>query len=223
MVTKEGIRLKSRRYYVATTARIRKKELNNTDFTIISNNCWGGLIYQSYALPYQSPTAGLFFMADDYIKFLRDLKGYINSPLTFISCDESKWKEEMKKHNFWGTYPVGKIKDIEIFFLHYQSKEEAAEKWMRRCERINWDRMLIKFNDQNGCTEEHLKEFASLKYPNKVCFTCKKYPYITNIIYIDSSKKHNVIKASYEPFGRSRHIDITKLLNNLQGSSWYSD
>lgn len=28
------------------TASIRRKKLNNTDFTIISNNCWGGCVYE---------------------------------------------------------------------------------------------------------------------------------------------------------------------------------
>ena len=38
--------------------------------TIFSNNCWGGMIYESYNLPKNSPTVGLFFFADDYIFFL---------------------------------------------------------------------------------------------------------------------------------------------------------
>lgn len=39
----------------------RRQRLNRCDFSIISNNCWGGSVYRYFGLPYQSPTAGLFF------------------------------------------------------------------------------------------------------------------------------------------------------------------
>ena len=35
-------------------------------FTIISNNCWGGLVYQHYNLSYDSPTVGCYFFALTY-------------------------------------------------------------------------------------------------------------------------------------------------------------
>lgn len=53
-----------------------RRKLKNTEFTIISNNCWGGFIYQKYGLKYQSPTIGLFFMGKDYIKFCSN----VNAP-----------------------------------------------------------------------------------------------------------------------------------------------
>ena len=40
--------------------------LQNTNFSIISNNCWGGYVYQEQNLPYQSPFVGLFLYAKDY-------------------------------------------------------------------------------------------------------------------------------------------------------------
>ena len=72
MPTLEGLRLKLLKYPRTgkqfTSRRI--KQLKQTDFTIISNNCWGGMIYESYGLSKQSPTVGMFFMAPDYIKFV---------------------------------------------------------------------------------------------------------------------------------------------------------
>ena len=41
-------------------------------FTIISNNCWAGLVYQHFGLPYNTPTAGLFFFAQDYLEDFED-------------------------------------------------------------------------------------------------------------------------------------------------------
>lgn len=78
MLTIEGLRLKLLKY--PRTGKLftkhRTKQLVNKQFTIISNNCWGGMIYESYNLPKESPTVGLFFMADDYINFLKHLKEY---------------------------------------------------------------------------------------------------------------------------------------------------
>lgn len=83
-MTYEGLRLKVLKYWRVGLADWRKKQLKSTDFTIISNNCWGGMIYESYNLPKESPTVGMFFMARDYIEFLSDLKGYVGGKLTYL-------------------------------------------------------------------------------------------------------------------------------------------
>lgn len=216
MIDIETIRIKSRRVYINKTAKIRKKKLDKTDFTIISNNCWGGFIYQSYDLKYNTPTVGLFFMADDYIEFISDIKNWIYKPIEFIEHTQSKYYKNFREWNKFGHYPIGKFKDsnIEIHFLHYKSKEEAVNNWQRRTERINWNKILYKFNDQNLCTREHIKRFCNLPYKNKLCFTAKEYN-IENTIYIKSLFKYSEIKSSYEPFGNSKYINVTELLNNL--------
>lgn len=106
--------------------------------------------------------------------------------------------------------------DVEIFFLHSHSVEEAKEKWERRCKRINWDNLLIKFNDQNGCTEKELKQFLTLPYKNKVFFTCKNWQIdAKEIIQIKQLFNKEHIQASYEPFGRSKYLDVTEMLNQI--------
>lgn len=104
-----------------------------------------------------------------------------------------------------------------MFFLHYHSEQEAREKWERRIKRINWDKLLVKFNDQNGCTETEVNRFMGLPYKNKLFFTCKEWPNLSGCGYtiIRQFPKHDFIMASYEPFGRSRYIDITEVLNSL--------
>jgi len=100
------------------------------------------MIYESYNLPKQSPTVALF-MVSDYIKFISNLKEYISLELTFIRPEESRWKKQICGDNCLVCYAIGVIKDIEIFFLHYHSKNEAKNKWEPRCKRINWDRMIV--------------------------------------------------------------------------------
>ena len=46
MLTYEGLRLKLLHYWRIGLADYRRKQLKSTDFTIISNNCWGGMIYE---------------------------------------------------------------------------------------------------------------------------------------------------------------------------------
>lgn len=221
-MTYEGLRLKLLK--IPRTGRFfvdrRRKRLKYTDFTIISNNCWGVMIYESYGLQKQSPTVGLFFMASDYIKFVSDLKKYTDGTLTFIKPDESRWKDapQVSGDKRFGSYPIGILsngkEDIEIFFLHSHSEEEARDKWERRCRRINWNKLLIKFNDQNGCTEKEVNQFMSLNYKNKVFFTCKHWNLINSgeYCFIKQFPLHDSIMASYEPFGNS----ITELLNRLK-------
>lgn len=217
-MTYEGLRLKFRnKIYLPLTADYRVKKLKNINFTIISNNCWGGTIYESYHLKKTSPTVGMFFMAEDYIKFLSNMRYYLESELQFIEPEESKYKRELSADRRWGHYPIGKIKDIELFFLHYHSREEAKEKWNRRCKRINWDRMLIKFNDQNECSEDLIKRFISLPYKNKICFVVSDNESPEKGIYkIKSPKKYGHVMASYEPFGANRTVNINDVINNLR-------
>ena len=65
---------------------------------------------------------------------------------------------------------------IDLFFLHYHREKEAREKLERRIKRINCDNLLVKFNDQNGCTETEVNRFMGLPYKNKLLFTCKEWP-----------------------------------------------
>jgi uncharacterized protein (DUF1919 family) len=217
MFTFEGLRLKLLKYPRKSLANFRSKKLKHKDFTIISNNCWGGMIYESYNLPKQSPTIGLFFMASDYIKFVSNLKEYLSLELTFIRPEKSRWKEQVCRDNHFGHYPIGVLKDIEIFFLHYHSEKEAKEKWERRCKRISWEKMIIKFNDQNGCTERELKAFLDLPHKHKVFFTCKDWSVENNseIVTIRQFGNKDFIRASYEPFGKSKYLNVTKYINSL--------
>ena len=72
-------------------------------------------------------------MVKDYIECLSDLKDYINGKLSFVKPEESQWKDapQVSGDKRFGTYPVGVLSNgkntIEIFFLHYQSEQEASE------------------------------------------------------------------------------------------------
>ena len=94
-MTYEGIRLRLLSLDRSLFRKIRNKKLVNKEFTIISNNCWGGMIYDSYGLRKNSPTVGMFIMADDYIKFISDLRGNTSKELTFIDPETSTFGNAM--------------------------------------------------------------------------------------------------------------------------------
>ena len=51
------------------------------DFSIISNNCWGGLVYQYFGMEYLTPTVGLFFFPEDYLNFCKDFRRLMDCEL----------------------------------------------------------------------------------------------------------------------------------------------
>ncbi|MFA6308366.1 MAG: DUF1919 domain-containing protein [Clostridia bacterium] len=193
------------------TYQIRK----NKDFSIICNNCWAGFVYQDYGLQYTSPTIGIYFYAEDYIKFLKDIKKYINMKLKFIKVTESKYYDYMVKNNLDLFMPIGVLDDIELIFLHYKDEEEAFMKWEKRKKRINWDKLIVKFNDQNLCTEELIREFDSLDFENKLCFTSKAYDGLDSVIQFKEFEGKPFVPDDIHKKIYRRYINTTNYINNM--------
>lgn len=187
----------------------RRRRLNNTDFTIISNNCWGGIIYEYFNLPKNSPTVGMYFFAEEYIRFIYNLKYYLQQPLEIIDYSQSKYKEQLIERNQTNCL-IGKIADVEIVLLHFHSAQEAQEKWKRRCERVNYDNLIYKFSEMDYCTEEHIKAFDAFSAKKKVMFVCKDYGLKSQTVCPEWTK-HGRIKNDTTNF--NRHVDLVKLIN----------
>jgi uncharacterized protein (DUF1919 family) len=194
--------------------KYRKNKLVNEKFSIVSNNCYAGWVYRYFDLPYETPTVGLFIMPADYIKLIYNLKHYfIESSLIFIEPNKSKYKKEISaKDSRFGSYPIGLLDDIEIHFLHYKSQEEAYSKWMRRLKRFNWNNIVIKFSDQNGCTVNDIKKFSELDNYKKICFVAKKEMCLDeNIIYVNEFKKDGYMVD--DTWFNNKYVDLIKFLN----------
>lgn len=182
----------------------------NKPFTIISNNCWGGLVYQYYNLEYDTPTIGLYFFANDYIKFISNLKYYLSLDLHFINYEMSAHKETIVRKR-QTEKPIGILGDIEIVFLHYKSEKEAMEKWNRRKQRIHWDNLFIKFSEMNECTKEHLLIFDNLSFSNKIVLVSKDYGLKSQII-VNSFTRDNEV-----------YDDTTNFREGLSLSKWLTN
>ncbi len=155
-------------------APLRRIGLKNRDFSIISNNCWGGIVTRRYGLPYRSPTCGLYFFSKEYLRFLQDLPAHLEAELQPVEPGASRYAEEIRLLH--GDHVVvGRALDAEIVFLHYASFEEAKATWDRRKKRVNYDNLLVKYNDQNGFAEGDYEAFAALPYRHKVFFTANEH------------------------------------------------
>lgn len=188
----------------------RKKQLNNTDFSIISNNCWGGYVYRRYGLPYLTPTVGLYFFANDFIKLCYNVRHYMNTPLVFISYKESRYREFLEKRG-QQNIPIGKLDDIEVVFLHYKTEKEAREKWERRAKRINYNNLIFKFSKMNECTQENLEQFDSLTCDKKICFVPPKEKSISCGISFESARNSSEIIDDTSEY--ARYINIKRVIN----------
>lgn len=161
----------------------------------------------------------MYFAPQEYIKFISNLEYYLNEcSIEFVNPQVAMHRELYKQDSTFGNYPIARLDDVEIALLHYHSKEEAISKWNRRCSRICWDNLIIKMNDQNGCSFGDMEKFLEIpiRCKNKIFFTTKNgwkkvHP---ELIYIPQIRKTSVF-ASLEPFGSSRKCNVNELINKL--------
>lgn len=185
--------------------RYFRSKLHQKKFTIISNNCWGSFTYQKFGLEYLSPTVGLFILGNDFVKLCSNWEYYFSLELEFINWEQSKYYHNLKGKD---PYPIGKLGDIEIYFMHYKSEEEAYEKWNRRVKRINPEHMLFKLSQREGCSREDIENFLNIPLKHKICFAYDKVP---GAIYVPELK--DLIGDEYDIV--NKYIDDISLLNGV--------
>ncbi len=127
----------------------RRKQFKDRAMSIISVNCIGGGIYHDFGWKFLSPTINLFMMPADYLTFCENLDQCLTLPI-------------VPKHS--SGYPIGEMvlpsgTKIEIHFVHYKTFEEASLKWTERCKRVDKNKIMLLFTDQNGCTIDDIKRF----------------------------------------------------------------
>lgn len=149
-----------------------RQRYGTAEFVIIANNCWGGQIYQRLNKSYNTPFIGLFIFAPDYLKLLQRFDHYMALELTFDSA--SRWTGEPTR------YPLGKLGELEIHFMHYADAEEATSKWKRRLARMNAvqdrSRYFFKIDDRDLGTAEIISSFHELPFEHKISFGVDELP-----------------------------------------------
>lgn len=159
---------------------LRRLRLKNRTPSVIASNCVGTYIYFDMKLRYLSPTINLSFDMNDYVKFLENLRWYMDQPL--LPYEDDRF-----------DFPCGMLGDVEIRFNHYKSFEAARDKWEERKQRIDWDNLFIIGIDGDDCTYESLRRFDALPFENKVIFTHKPYPEFPSARYIPGFEERGCV------------------------------
>lgn len=183
----------------------KRKKVNNHTFTLLTNNCLGGIIYHDLHIKFNSPLINLWLYPKDFIKFCKNIDYYISLNLEFVKI----------KNN---SYPVGKLDDIYLYFQHYDNEQDALLKWNERKKRINKNNIYIILSEKDGCTYDDLLEFDKLPYKNKVIFTHINYPKIKSAYKIKGYENEKEIGDlfTYKNIGRKPYDEfpLIKWLNN---------
>ncbi len=112
-----------------------REKLKSHDFSIISQNCTGGVMYHMLGMPMLSPTVNMFIVGENFVKLAKDPKRYLNidpHPIMDRCMNEAD-----KPH------PVIGIDDIRLNCLHYENCRDAITDWNRRKQRVNFDKILV--------------------------------------------------------------------------------
>ena len=86
--------------------------------------------------------------------------------------------------------------------MHYADEEEATQKWERRLKRTHWDNLYFKFNDNDACTYELMKEFEELPYKSKVIFSSKNYSDLPSLVHFKSAEKQGHVGIDLKTYHR---------------------
>ena len=139
----------------------RYKKLRKSNLSIFSINCWGGLVYHKFGLPFLSPTINMFFTEQGFLKFVGNLKSYMDKETRY-------YKMAFEPHAHY-DYPVMLLDDIELHMNHYEKvgADGARQKWEERRLKINWYNVFVM---TMATKPDVLEKFDELPMQKKVCF-----------------------------------------------------
>lgn len=134
--------------------------LKNSNLSIVSNNCWGGIIYKTLGLECLSPFKNMFFEDEEYLKLLKGLTHYLSYEPAFYKyvCDKERNIE----------YPILVVDDVLVHCNHDTDAQEAIIKWKRRIKKFNFQNVFAEMYTESRKIAE---QFGQLdQYPKRVCF-----------------------------------------------------
>ncbi len=135
------------------------RRLRRSKLSILSMNCWGGLISHAFGLQFLSPTVNLYMDEPDFLRLLSDPKLNLDAELRFYSTAINDEDDH--------EYPVMMLGASKIHMIHYNDAGSARRKWEERRLRINWYNLLVMMYTER---RDMLEAFDRLPFGKKVCF-----------------------------------------------------
>lgn len=195
--------------------RGKKSQLHRTDFTILCNSCTAGKYYTYLGMTANTPTQKLIIYPAHYLKLLNHLEEYMACKLEF----SHKSIDIRAPHD--NIYPVGKLNDVEIHFVHDKEFDTAYERWNTGLRRMNWENLFILFDDVHFPLSYKLaQEFDRLPYKNKIFLTRYNYSGLHSVCRYDPKKLWPNI-LNFNAHVRYDRFDLIRWLNEGgQGSDF---
>lgn len=136
-------------------------KFKDSNVSIISNNCWGGVVCRTLGIECRSPFKNLSIDDEgDYIRLLRNFNHYMGCSLKFL---EYAYNENSKKE-----YPVMLLDDVRVHCNHDANPDDAIEKWNRRRPKINYDNLVAEMYTED---RDVMAEFLKISgYKRNICF-----------------------------------------------------
>lgn len=190
-------------------AEMRAK-LRTRDFTILSQNCIGGVFYHDMGVQFTSPMINLYMTGKDFVAFVLNLDYYLSLKLRMT------WGEE---------YPIGYLDDVAIYFMHYDTCQEAEAEWEKRKTRIIRDNIIVLCTDMVDFTDEVYEKWKQIPYP-KVLFTAKrKYAGESDAVFFPEYENNGKVPdliPKREFYRDGVLIDTVNCLGNERGDNSFS-
>ena len=130
--------------------------------------------------------------AEDFIKFCEKLEYYLSVERMEKCYDPAIIGERQ--------YPIAYLDDIILYLVHYQSVEEAQEKWNERKKRVDKNKIVIINTDREGMTEELKDRFEAIPY-KKVMFVHQPDEKHPSLFYISGYEQEPSVGIITEHIG----------------------
>lgn len=131
--------------------------LISRDVSIVSDDCWGGQYYKQANIHYLTPTVGLWVDPKHYLDYIENF-------------EELHKKPTFSEQTYDKNYPVGSLSEtVDIYFMHYQTFDQAIETYLRRYKRVNHNKLFFKIDfGKPGYTVKDIDRWNSIALKNAV-------------------------------------------------------
>jgi uncharacterized protein (DUF1919 family) len=147
----DDFRAKMGRKYVRHRLRCR-------EFTVVSDDCWGGRVYSEFAVKCCSPFAGIGIHPHEYLDFICGLR-------------EPNALDVLAVSTHTKGYPLLHTRNAVLHALHHRSTGQLRHIYERRVPLITWDKIFIKIDlGKPKYRTEDIERWNALKLPNSIAF-----------------------------------------------------
>ncbi len=196
-------------------------KLKKNPVTIITDDCWGGYVYNYLDLEFSSPLINTLYNEDEYSRFIQEPLFYLQSELTMVR------EGDLRK----GIWPIGRLgesgKYVQVQFVHNVDFQEAKQQWDRRKKRINQDNIFVKmgFTISDESVKSYIDAFRNCKYKKILFYNGSEYiegKYSTDRFIWHEQKATRVDYFAYCDYMRKDYMLTIDILKLLTGEEDYS-